>query len=253
MLDGFLRSPASGIAPWVLMSVLSGPGRFGYAAAAALSLTLLVMWVGSRRGIRVHSLEIFGALFFAAFVALGIVDSPDVIDWLEMWAGELTNGALALFALAGLVVRRPFTMAYARDVVDHEHWDTPVFKRVNYVLTGVWAAAFAFAAIVGAYGDIALKDGDNFWTGWILPLGAIIAATAITEFYPDHARAKSMNESAPSVARALDWVPSFVVGMGIAAWSSDNLPHPVAIALIVIGILAGVIGQKLSPAHKEDQ
>lgn len=62
-----------------------------------------------------------------------------------------------------------------------------------------------------------------------------------------------LNESAPSVARALDWVPSFVVGMGIAAWSSDNLPHPVAIALIVIGILAGVIGQKLSPAHKEDQ
>lgn len=33
------------------------------------------MWVGSRRGIRVHSLEIFGALFFAVFVALGIIGS----------------------------------------------------------------------------------------------------------------------------------------------------------------------------------
>ena len=117
MLDGFLRSPASGIAPWVLMSVLSGPGRFRVCSAAAALLVDASRDGSVRRGIRVHSLEIFGALFFAAFVALGIVDSPDVIDWLEMWAGELTNGALALFALAGLAVRRPFTMAYARDVV----------------------------------------------------------------------------------------------------------------------------------------
>lgn len=235
------------------MSILSGPGRFGYAAAAALSLTLLVMWVGSRRGIRVHSLEIFGALFFAVFVALGILGSRGLIDWLETWAGELTNGALALFAVAGLVVRRPFTMAYARDVVDPEHWDAPLFGHINYVLTGVWAAAFSFSAMVGCYGDIVLRDGDNFWTGWILPLGAVFAATAITEFYPDYARAKSMQESSPSVARALDWIPPFVVGIGIAAWVSDALPDAFAVALIVAGVVVGAVVQKLFPATKVDQ
>lgn len=251
LLDGFLRSPASGIAPWILMSILSGPGRFGYAAAAALSLTFLVMWVGSRRGIRVHSLEIFGAMFFAVFVALGILGSRSLIDWLETWAGELTNCALTLFAIAGLVVRRPFTMAYARDVVDSEHWDVPLFRHINYVLTGVWAAAFGFSAMVGIYGDAVLDDGDNFWTGWILPLGAVFAATAITEFYPDYARAKSLQESSPSIARAMDWIPPFVVGIGIASWVSDALPDMMAIALIVVGIVVGAAVQKLLPASKE--
>lgn len=218
-----------------------------------MSLTLLVMWVGSRRGIRVHSLEIFGALFFAVFVALGILGSHGLVDWLETWAGELTNAALALFAIAGLVVRRPFTMAYARDIVDPEHWADPLFRHINYVLTGVWAAAFTFSAIAGAYGDAALRDGDNFWTGWILPLGAIFAATAITEFYPDYARAKTTDESAPSLVRVLDWLPPFAVGIGIAAWVSDALPDAAAVALIVVGIVVGAIVQKLFPAPKENQ
>ena len=91
-IDGFLRSPFSGIAPWILMAIMSGPGRFGQAAAAALALTLIVMWAGSRRGIKVHSLEVFGAVVFAVFVGLGIFGSPTLVSWLELWAGEITNG-----------------------------------------------------------------------------------------------------------------------------------------------------------------
>ena len=251
LIDGFLRSPAAGIAPWILMSILSGPGRFEYAAGAALSLMLLVMWVGARRGIKIHSLEVFGALFFALFVVLGIVGPRHLIEWLELWAGELTNGTLAAFALGGLLVRRPFTMSYARDTVSAEHWDTPLFKRVNYVLTAVWAATFVFSTVVGSYGDAVLRDGDNFWTGWILQLGALFAATSFTEFYPDYARAKALEEPTPSTARALDWLPPFVVGIGIAGWVSDALPDAVAVVLIGVGIVAGAVVQKLYPAPKE--
>lgn len=247
LIDGFLRSPFSGIAPWILMAILSGPGRFAQAAAAALSLTLLVMWAGSRRGIKVHSLEVFGALVFTAFVALGIFGSPQVINWLELWAGELTNGALAAFALASLLARRPFTMAYARDTVGAEHWNSPLFIRVNFVLTAVWAGAFLFSAIVGVIGDAILHSGDNFWTGWILQLGAFFVAVAVTEFYPDHARAKFLGDPPPSFARLLDWLPSFVVGVGIAGWVTDAMPAAVGIALIVIGVVAGNVMQKRLP------
>ena len=117
-IDGFLRSPFSGIAPWILMAIMSGPGRFGQAAAAALTMTIIVMWAGSRRGVKVHSLEVFGAVVFAVFVALGILGSPTLVAWLELWAGEITNGALAAYALATIMIRRPFTISYARDTVD---------------------------------------------------------------------------------------------------------------------------------------
>jgi hypothetical protein len=212
-IDGFLRSPFSGIAPWILMAIMSGPGRFGQSAAAALTLTLIMMWAGSRRGIKVHSLEVFGAVVFAAFVALGILGSPQLVAWLELWAGEITNGALAAYALTTLAIRRPFTISYARDTVDPEHWHSPLFVRVNYVLSAVWAGAFVINTAVGTFGDAVLRDGDNFWTGWIVQLAVTLAAVAITEFYPDYARAKFLaatgqsSDSPPPLGKLLEWLP----------------------------------------------
>lgn len=258
-IDGFLRSPLSGIAPWILMAILSGPGRFAEAAAGALGLTLVVLWAGGRRGMKVHSLEVFGAVVFAIFVGLGILGSPSLISWLELWAGELTNAGLALFSLATLAIRRPFTMAYARDTVDQEYWQSPLFIRVNFVLTAVWASAFLLNAFIGAMGNSILHDGDNFWTGWILQLAAMLAAVGLTEFYPEHARAEylaAMGEAMPdppSIARAMDWVPPFVVAIGIAAWATDSLPVPVNIALIVVGIVAGGLMKKYFPGPMDKE
>jgi hypothetical protein len=69
VVDAFLDSPLSGIAPWVVFSLFSTPGRFEEAVCVALGLTLLISWVGSRRGISIHSLEVFGVAFFAILVA----------------------------------------------------------------------------------------------------------------------------------------------------------------------------------------
>jgi hypothetical protein len=256
-IDDFLRSPIAGIAPWIVISVFSGPGRFAGAAAGALGLTLAVLWIGGRRGIKVHSLEVFGALVFAIFVGLGILGSHSLIDWLELWAGELANAGLALFAFGTLAVRRPFTMAYARDTVDAQYWESPLFIRTNYILTGVWGSAFLFSASVGALGDIFWKDGDNFWTGWILQIAATLMAVAITEFYPQYARAKYLmatgesDEPAPSLARLLDWLPPFVVGIGIAAWISEALPDRASISLVVIGLVAGALMRRYAPSSTD--
>ena len=257
-VEGFLRSAFSGFAPWILMAIMSGPGRFGQAAAAALALTLIVMWAGSRRGVRVHSLEVFGAVVFAVFVGLGILGSPTLITWLELWAGEITSGLLAAYALATLAIRRPFTIAYARDTVDPEHWDSPLFVRVNYILTAVWAGAFLINTLVGSFGDAVLHDGDNFWTGWIVQLAVTLVAVAVTEFYPDYARAKFLAatgqslDSPPSFGRLLDWLPGFVIGIGIAGWVSDSFSAGVGITLILVGVAAGAVMRKVFPEKKEE-
>src|SRR6476469_11064547 len=128
-IDGYVKTPLAGIAPWVLLAVVSGPGRFEEAASAALGLTLLTLWMGWRRGVPVHALDVFGAAFFVALAALGLWAPDQVIDWLEVWAGELSNIALALFAVLSLVIGKPFTIAYAKDTTPAEYWATPLFKR----------------------------------------------------------------------------------------------------------------------------
>jgi hypothetical protein len=141
-IDSYVRAPFAGIAPWVLMGVVSGPGRFEEAASAALGLALLTLWVGSRRGVPVHLLEVFTVGYFGVLAVLGLVASDATIDWLELWAGELSNIALAAFAIVTLLIRKPFTLAYAKDTTPREHWDDPLFLRINYVISAVWAGAF---------------------------------------------------------------------------------------------------------------
>lgn len=264
MIDGFLKSPFSGIAPWIVLSVLSSPGRFEEAVCAALGLTLLVMWFSYRRGLSLHALEYFGAVFFAILAVVGLLANDDVIRWAELWAGELSNLALAAFVIATLVIRRPFTLAYAKEQAPPEYWDSPLFLRINYIISAVWAGAFVFAAIVGFIGDAVLRDSGNFWTGWVLQLAAIFFAVAFTDFYPDyavhpdHAAAKAdlaqgePVENAPSIAKLIDWIPPFVLVVGIFGWVTDALPDVVGIAMIVVGSAGSALMAKVFPKSNTD-
>jgi hypothetical protein len=245
-IDGYVRSPFAGIAPWVLMGVVSGPGRFEEAASAALGLALLTLWVGSRRGVPVHLLEAFTVVYFGVLAVLGLVAPERTIEWLELWAGELSNVALAAFAIVTLLIRRPFTLAYAKDTTPREHWDSPLFMRINYMISAVWAGAFLVSAIVGAYGDAVLRDNDNFWTAWIVPLAAVIFAGAFTEFYPDFATGEST-----SVARIFDWLPPYVMVTGIVGWVSDAVPDAVAITLIAVGVVGSAAMRRFFPSDAE--
>jgi hypothetical protein len=257
VIDAFLDSPLSGIAPWVVFSLFSTPGRFEEAVCAALGLTLLFLWVGSRRGISIHSLEVFGVTFFAILAVVGLTATAGTLRWLELWAGELTNVALALFAFATLVARRPFTVAYAKERAPQEYWDSSLFLHINYAISAVWAAAFAVSAIVGFIGDAALHDSNNFWTGWVLQIATLFFAVAFTEFYPDYAGAKDAadrgepDEAVPPISALYDWLPTFILAAGIFGWMTDELSDAVGIGMIVFGAVGSALIRALSAKADE--
>jgi hypothetical protein len=237
-LDAFLDSPLSGIVPWALMAILAGPGRYEIAVWGALGFSLLVLALDRRRNIPVHVLEVFGVAYFVVLAAVGLVASSGQKTWLEMWSGEITNVSLALFAFASLAIGRPYTTAYARDVIPPDRWDTPLFKRTNMVVTAVWAVAFGFSASVGFLGDVLFGSTDNFWTGWILQLASLFFAVAITEFYPEYAKAKAAAHElhpVPSWSRVLEWLPPFVLATGIAGWLLAAVSSGVCADLVAVG------------------
>src|SRR5882757_4296089 len=252
VIDAFLDSPISGIAPWVLFSLFSTPGRFEEAVCAALGLTLLMLWVGSRRGISIHSLEVFGVAFFAILAVVGLAASAGTIRWLELWAGELTNVALALFVCATLIARRPFTVAYAKERAPQEYWGSALFLHINYAISAVWAAAFTVSAIVGFIGDVALHDSNNFWTGWVLQIATLFFALAFTEFYPAYAGAKDAadrgepEEVAPPISTLFDCVRTFILAAGIFGWVTNAVPDAVGVGMVVFGAGGAVLIRKFS-------
>jgi len=246
------------MAPWVVFSVLSTPGRFEIAVCCALGLSLLTTWTAARRGIPVYALDVLGVAFFAVLAVVGLVATHGMITFLELWAGEATNIILAVFVIATIVIRRPFTLPYAKEQAPEEYWDTSLFRHINYVISGAWAAAFTFSAVVGLIGDALLHDSNNFWTGWVLQLAALFFAVAFTEFYPDYAGAKEAAtrgeyETAPPVIKLFDWLPTFVLIAGIFGWVTDAVPEAVGIGMVVGGIVGGALVWKFVPTPKEAQ
>jgi hypothetical protein len=238
LIDAFLESPLSGLTPWIAMSLIVGPGRFEEAASIALGLSVLFIALGHRNGGRIKKMELFDVIS-----AIGLFASAGTIAWMELWSGEMTNIALVVFAFGSILLRNPFTLEYAKEQVEEDVWDTPLFRKVNYRITLAWALAFSFSALAGLYGVIVLDTSDNFWTGWILQIGAMLFAVAFTEWYPD---------VAPNKAAMAAGIPAFIGIVGVSLLITDSGPLWVGIALIVVG-LVGFMGVRKLSAHPSPQ
>ncbi|MFZ2529218.1 MAG: hypothetical protein WAX14_16435 [Rhodococcus sp. (in: high G+C Gram-positive bacteria)] len=194
MVEGLLDSPLAGLAPWIILAVFEGPGRIAWVAGVALALSVLFVVLDLMRGRSLKLLGIVDVVFFAVLVVTHFSLSVDNQLWLETWIGEIANITLVLIAVGSMVARVPFTIQYAREQVDPQYWNSPRFLRTNYMITGVWALAFLVAAVAGWYGDAVLHDSDNVWTGWVIQIGAMVAAIKFSAWYPDRVRADIADE-----------------------------------------------------------
>ncbi|WP_327130666.1 hypothetical protein OG311_04065 [Streptomyces sp. NBC_01343] len=252
-IAGFLENPVIGMAPWIIFSLLVGPGRFEFAVVLALATTVVLVAAGRiiNRGSSWKLLEIADLVFFAILAVVGILASDDTRRWLETYAGEVSNIALVLIAFGSMAFRMPFTLQYARERVDPAHWNSPTFLRTNYLITGVWGLAFLVAAVAGAYGDLVLHNPNNIWTGWIIQILAIVAALRFTDWYPDVARARALREAGepgpepPHLSGLFVPLAGLLVPIGIAVLIFDGNVWWLGVALILVG---GTLTKRLT-AH----
>lgn len=134
---GYLRS----FLPWITFAVLSGDGQYRYGALAGF-LVAVVLVVAERRSGRpwdAQIIELSSALFFGllALAAFAVTPAP-----FGDYGPAVSVGWLALTAWGSLVVGRPFTLGIARTMTPPEVHGSPIFRRVNVVITAVWATAF---------------------------------------------------------------------------------------------------------------
>ncbi|MEU2072542.1 hypothetical protein [Streptomyces sp. NPDC013489] len=242
---GLLENPVVGMAPWIVFSLLVGPGRFEIAVALALATTIVLVAAGRivNRGSSWKLLELADVVFFAVLAVVGILASEGTLHWLETYAGEVSNLALVLIAFGSMAFRTPFTLQYAREQVDPAYWHRPTFVRANYVITGAWGLAFLVAAVAGAYGDLVLHNPNNIWTGWIIQILAIMAALRFTDWYPEVVRARARyaaDSSAPEpphLSGMLLPLAGLLVPVGIAVLIFDSSVWWLGVALIAGGVL----------------
>ena len=239
ILDVVMGNPLVGLAPWILYSIVEGQGRLELSAAIALGLALLVLIINWLRGYSPKALEFADVVFFGALAIVVAFASADTKSWLELWGGEVANGALFVFALGSVVIRQPFTLQYAKEDVPEAVWTSPEFLRVNYLISWVWVVAFGIEAASGLYGDAVLDNSNNIWTGWIIQTLPMIMAAQFTIWYPAKLEAvrEGHEETAPGTRELLATFTPWITVIGILTLFMGGAPEWLSIAFIVVGVV----------------
>jgi len=166
---------------------------------ASAAICLMVIAYDAFRG---RSIKMLGAGSVILFAALGayitLVDSSLSSSAVKL---VVDAGVLAI-SLASLAIRRPFTLQYAREMVDAETATLPGFMKSNYVITGAWTAAFLLMVIANVL--LIYVPGLPLWSGIAIAFAARNTAVYFTRWYPQYRKAK--HAASPASANALSGI-----------------------------------------------
>ncbi|MFI0712596.1 hypothetical protein ACH4SK_18515 [Streptomyces inhibens] len=179
-----------GFIPWLVFAGVSSAGwQWGALAGLAISAALLIADRAGGLSLDYRLLEYGTIVFFAALSVLAFA-RPD--SGIKLYGSTLSMGWLALIAWVSIAVRRPFTMAIARRMAPPEVWHTPLFRRINVVLTAAWALSFTLTAIAQA---VVSAYELNVAFSILIQIAGFVLPIRFTAAYPERARARFQQES----------------------------------------------------------
>ena len=155
-----------------------GGSLAGLVAGAIVALLLLEReWLIQKRSPKI--LDVGTALLFSGLALYLLSAKP---AWSVIVVRFCVDCGLLLIVLISLMVGKPFTLQYAREQVDSEYWESPEFRRTNYVISSIWAAAFAVMILA----ELAILFAAQLprRLGIIVIVLALIGAVKFTGWYP---------------------------------------------------------------------
>jgi hypothetical protein len=181
--------------PWIFFTVLSSTSWKTGAIAAAIS-SLVIVAQKRRAGTEWGDLILdIGTLLY--FVLLAVIATRSPHSSLQPYSGAGSHAFLGLVAWFSIAVRKPFTMAFAKQSTPKEIWGEPRFLKVNMTITAFWAAMFTITAPLIALTYHATHKG---LAASLVQLIGLAGAGVLTVRYAAHARAKGVAAAAKTAA-----------------------------------------------------
>ncbi len=152
-------------------------------AGAAICLAVIAYDLAGGR-----SLKILGAGSVVVFTAVGsyvaLVDPHLGVSAVKF----AVDTGIFLVTLGSIAVGKPFTLQYAREVVDAETLKVPGFMKANYIITWAWTLSM----LLMMAGNVALiyVPGLPLWSGLLIAFAARNSAVYFTRWYPQYRKAK---------------------------------------------------------------
>ncbi len=168
-------------APWLSFLVIAHGSLFRLKLGLVVALVLSVVMGITRlhRGV-----ILWAGLLFFTFATSAVVLFNNM--WTAKHMGILASGALAAFTWLTIVLKKPFTLDYAREHTDPSLWNSPVFINTNIVITSFWGSVFIINTVL-AWGK--MKSFVLSELGYeIISYSLLTGAVAFTTWYPGYVR-----------------------------------------------------------------
>jgi hypothetical protein len=187
-LKSFLKMLLSFV-PWLFFLIIAHDSMFrlklGIFVAAVLTVVMavarlhrgVIMWVG---------------ILFFTYAIVAVVFLNDT--WAVHYMGALANGALAAGTWAGIALKRPFTLEYAREHTAPSLWKNPVFLRTNYFMTAIWGVVFTINAVLAWQRSI--QPAMPGWVYETISYSLMVAAMFFSTWYPENLRHRRTAQAA---------------------------------------------------------
>ena len=166
--------------PWLVYIFASGGNHWGVATAGGMIMCLVYLSVLSRQA----TIKLMDWTTLAFFVIASILTIGLHSNVLATYQVMIIWSFYAVAGWASVVLGRPFTAAYARDVQPPEVWDLPIFHRVNWIMTLFWCGLFSVNVF---FGVIAVMVGGNLGRlvpGFLIPTGLLIYGFVFSARFP---------------------------------------------------------------------
>ncbi|MGB4335031.1 MAG: hypothetical protein WBJ41_09365 [Chromatiaceae bacterium] len=169
--------------PWLAFLVIAHGSlqRLQIGLVVALVLSIIMGITGMHRGVILWA----GLLFFAS-ATLAVVVFENL--WVVHYMGLIASSVLAIATWLTVLLKKPFTLDYAKQHTPPSLWSSPTFIWTNMVLTSAWGAVFTVNALL-AWGKM-----EHFLLpelGYeVISYALLIGTAAFTTWYPNHVRAR---------------------------------------------------------------
>lgn len=195
----------AGFAPWIVYWILSGNVPFTTAILVALGLSVLINVLALVEHKPLMVLEVGNTVAFVGLALLGAIGGDAFV---ARWIQPLGNAALLAIMVVSVLIKKPFTLQYAKASTPPDLWDSPGFLYVNNLITWVWIAAMGVMTLMAlippiVQGSATMNDGGSplsIICYWVIPFTAMGLAIVFTVKFPDWFGAEFDDASADAPA-----------------------------------------------------
>lgn len=169
-------------APFLVFAVVDRifGSESGLVAGAIVALLLLFRDVFiAKRAVKI--LDVGTAVLFSGLSLYSLAARP---EWSVIAVRLCVDSGLLLIVLTSILAGKPFTLQYAYEQVAPEFWKSPEFRKTNFMISGVWAVAFAVMVLTELF-LLYSPEASRRVGIWVIVL-ALVGAVKFTGWYPEH-------------------------------------------------------------------